>query len=403
MVSATVHRKGWPVKVPGPNASVLRRVIEQWCAPLHPVFAFGMTPTLRRGQGLALALLLSFSAADVLGAQSLLGMTWDGVSGRPVGGVTILVRGVEGEVVGHPGTVSGPDGLFQLDLAPVTGPVILIAEKAGYASSGPFFVEATRDSGGSIPEILLELQDLAASRETFTLLETGSISSQTARVLGWVRERGSGRPISTAEVTVVQTNQTTTTDANGMFVLDRLPPGEVALAVEHLSFAPEGHVFRTEPGRAYEIQATMAADAIPLEGIQVSVRSQTWFSQMEGLRVRMQTGLRGDFVTASEIEARGYPPVEETIRQLPGVRILKASAFDYDIRFRDCEQQPVVFVDGIQTNQPEDGEPLRILKMVHSMDILAVEVYRGAASVPAEFAGPDAMCGALVIWTKRSG
>lgn len=362
-----------------------------------------MIPTLRRGPGLALALFLAFWAADGLGAQSVLGMTWDGVSGRPVGGATILVRSLDGETVGHPGTVSGPDGLFRLDLAAVTGPIILIAEKSGYASSGPFPVQGNRDSPTSGPELLLELQNLAASRETFTLMETGSISSQTARVLGWVRERGSGRPISTAEITVLQTNQTTTTDANGMFVLDGLPPGEVSLAVEHLSFAPEGHVFRSEPGRVYEIQATMAADAIPLEGIEVSVRSRTWYSQMEGLRVRMQTGLRGDFVTATEIEARGYPPVEETIRELPGVRIIKASAFDYDIRFRNCEQQPVVFVDGIQTNQPEDGEPLRILKMIHSMDILAVEVYRGAASVPAEFAGPDAMCGALVIWTKRSG
>jgi outer membrane cobalamin receptor len=147
----------------------------------------------------------------------------------------------------------------------------------------------------------------------------------------------------------------------------------------------------------------MTPDAIPMEGIEVSVRSRTWYRQMDGLRVRMQTGLRGNFITADEIEARGYPPVEETIRSLPGVRIIKAGPFEYDVRFRACEQAPVVFVDGIQVNQPEDGEPLRELKMIHSMDIQAVEIYRGAASVPAEFAGPDAMCGALVIWTKRSG
>ena len=82
----------------------------------------------------------------------------------------------------------------------------------------------------------------------------------------------------------------------------------------------------------------------------------------------------------------------------PGI---KTGAFDFDIRFRNCEQQPVLYIDGVQVNQPEDGEPLRELKLIPAMDIEAVEVYRGAASVPPEFSGPDAMCGALVVWTRR--
>jgi hypothetical protein len=350
---------------------------------------------------LALVVFLAISAP--IRAQSVVGITWDAVSGQPVPGANVRVLGPTGEAVDHRGTVSGADGMFELRLPSHLGPVILVAEKDGYASSGPFPVVPTPGAQRSDRGILLELQHLGASRANFTLMETGTTAERTARVLGWVRERDSGRPIYAAEVTVLQTGQATTTDANGMFVLGGIPPGEVSLGIEHLSFSPEGHVFRSEPGHAYEIQASMAPEAIPLEGIEVSVRSSTWYRQMDGLRVRMQMGLRGDFVTATEIEARGYPPVEETIRQLPGVRLIKANAFEYDIRFRNCEQQPVVYVDGVQVNQPEDREPLRELKMIHSMDIQAVEVYRGAASVPPEFAGPDAMCGALIIWTKRSG
>ena len=145
----------------------------------------------------------------------------------------------------------------------------------------------------------------------------------------------------------------------------------------------------------------MAPDAIAVEGIEVTVQSSTWYRQMDGLRARMQQGLRGDFVTSAQIEARGYPPVEEAIRGLAGVRVIHSGPHDYDIRFRNCEQQPVVYIDGVQVNQPEAREPLRELRMVHSMDIEALEVYRGAASVPAEFSGPDAMCGALIIWTRR--
>jgi outer membrane cobalamin receptor len=35
-------------------------------------------------------------------------------------------------------------------------------------------------------------------------------------------------------------------------------------------------------------------------------------------------------------------------------------------------------------------------------DIEAVEIYRGA-TVPGEFGGGDAACGALVVWTRRGG
>lgn len=38
-----------------------------------------------------------------------------------------------------------------------------------------------------------------------------------------------------------------------------------------------------------------------------------------------------------------------------------------------------------------------------AMDIEAVEIYRGAGSVPGEFGGGDAACGAVVIWTRRGG
>jgi hypothetical protein len=33
-------------------------------------------------------------------------------------------------------------------------------------------------------------------------------------------------------------------------------------------------------------------------------------------------------------------------------------------------------------------------------DVYGIEVYRGAAEMPAEFTG-DGMCGAIIIWTKN--
>lgn len=333
--------------------------------------------------------------------QTVRGIAWDGTSGRPVPGAVLHVRSASGEDVGHPGAVADSAGRFTLNLRGVRLPAAVVAQRQGYAASAPFFLED--GSGTAGVEILVELRSLGAVEEPVALTDAGTSPDRLARILGWVKEKNSGRPVYAAEVTVLGSERSATTDVNGMFILDGVPPGPISVGITHMSFAPEGRAFTAEAGRSYEIRASLAPDAIPLQGVEVSVRSSTWYRQMDGLRVRMQLGLRGDFITAQHMEARGFPPVAEALRELPGVRLIRADPHAWDVRFRNCEQQPVLYIDGIQVNQPESGEPLRELVMVHGMDVEAIEVYRGAASVPAEFSGPDAMCGAIVIWTRRGG
>ncbi len=48
-----------------------------------------------------------------------------------------------------------------------------------------------------------------------------------------------------------------------------------------------------------------------------------------------------------------------------------------------------------------DGIDLRGMPVPISLrEVAAVEVYKGAASLPGEFAGSDARCGAIVVWTR---
>ena len=345
----------------------------------------------------ALALLVPYAA----GGQEVAGVTWDGEAGGPVAGAAVLVLSDDGRATGHPGTLSDASGRFRLNLAGLSLPVVVVAQKSGFGTSTPFTV--SEDPGASGPlNALLELRSLIRPQAAFTVTDEGaSVSPGAGRILGWVRERDTGRPIPTAEVRVLEGGPATLTDDNGMFVLSGVLPGETALGITHISFSPEGHFFRVEAGRNYEVQVAMSPDAIPIEGVEVTARSQTWFRQMDGMRLRMRQGIRGDFVTAAQLESRGYPPVQEAIRALPSVQVIQRGPHGVDLRFRSCEMQPVVFVDGIQVNEPEDGEPLWILRELPGMDVEAIEVYRGPGSVPAEFSGPDAMCGALIIWTKR--
>jgi len=43
---------------------------------------------------------------------------------------------------------------------------------------------------------------------------------------------------------------------------------------------------------------------------------------------------------------------------------------------------------------------VRVDDYVLPREVAGVEIYLGAASLPAEYGGADARCGAIVIWTK---
>ncbi|MBT8336637.1 MAG: TonB-dependent receptor [Gemmatimonadetes bacterium] len=345
--------------------------------------------------GLAFALALPSAAM----AQRLAGMVWDGAAGAPVADARVIALSAQGAPLGDP-IATGLDGRFELFMDTGIEEVFLIAEKAGYATSAP---QLASGPDGPVAGLLLEVRPVQPVRDAVTLEARTGSDVETAQVVGFVVDRDNGRPVPSAEVEVVGTERRITTDANGMFVLRDLPPGETGLAISHLSYATSGKLFRAEAGQAYELRATLAPEAIALEGIEVTSRTPSWYRQMEGLQFRMSRGLGGTFVLDTQIEARGYPPVAELLRELPGTRIRKVNRFDYTVNFRRCELPPVLYIDGVQVNQPEEGAALPELAMVPAMDIQAIEVYRGAGTLPPEFAGPDAMCGAIVIWTKRGG
>ena len=57
-------------------------------------------------------------------------------------------------------------------------------------------------------------------------------------------------------------------------------------------------------------------------------------------------------------------------------------------------------VNGIFVYRGEPDELLFDLNQLSPTDVLAVEVYNGGASMPAEYNATRSTCGLLVIWTR---
>ena len=63
-----------------------------------------------------------------------------------------------------------------------------------------------------------------------------------------------------------------------------------------------------------------------------------------------------------------------------------------------------VYIDGVRVIRDTSPDvEVTLDDFVLASEITAMEVYRGAAEIPAEFGGAVGRCGAIVIWTGTGG
>jgi hypothetical protein len=63
---------------------------------------------------------------------------------------------------------------------------------------------------------------------------------------------------------------------------------------------------------------------------------------------------------------------------------------------------PAIYLDGFQVQSSGDltGDREFDLRTLLASHILAIEAFRGAAEVPAQYSGASSACGVIMIWTK---
>lgn len=226
-----------------------------------------------------------------------------------------------------------------------------------------------------------------------------------ARLRGTVRDAKSQAPVAGVRVVIAATGRFTTTDSVGYFDIRDIPsgvirfiftaegypraqvslalaPGETMLQDFELDAAPEPPD-STERRRRVQELPTEKVTAAPSRGV-----------RYEDFERRMRTG-RGHYITREQIEERGYNTLQDAARVLRGVTVECAGARSCNIRMVRAPQgcYPSYWVDGREDNFFGPFVAVR--------DIEGMEIYTGASDVPGEFAGSNAMCGVVVIWTRN--
>ncbi|WP_419166990.1 carboxypeptidase regulatory-like domain-containing protein [Candidatus Palauibacter sp.] len=252
----------------------------------------------------------------------------------------------------------------------------------------------------------------ASSEEQLVVLEPGMKHAvelrllvadiRTGRLIGRILDARTGRPVAAAAVSVPYRAEVVDSNRMGRFIVSGLPVGELELSVRHLGYAPLTHAVTVRHGFTTEVEIGLSADPVEVAPLVATVERPRRL-EIKGFYERKYwgelTGL-GTFITADYIERWHPNSIGRLVADLvPSIRchggrgcILANSRMSAGFSNRPCPMS--VYLDGILLRGASVDE------FALPIEVAGIEVYKGPASLPAEFSGSASRCGAVVVWTK---
>lgn len=247
----------------------------------------------------------------------------------------------------------------------------------------------------------------------------GRIEAQ--RVQGEVSAEDDGRPLGGAHIAVLTAADSviasSVSAANGRFGIDLPEPGHYRLRVQSIGYTS----LTTDPlhvaaRTVITLELRLRADAIALAPLRV-VAERVEPPFMHDVRFRHRTGI-GTLITREQLDERFGSNLEDVLRDT-GVKITYVPIKENSQRSvplvsgrqnsaRECFMS--VFVNGRREfpllslgDDPDREESLeRLWEVFHfkPQDVEAVEIFRGAGQVPAEFSDITSECGVVAFWLR---
>jgi hypothetical protein len=249
--------------------------------------------------------------------------------------------------------------------------------------------------GDSASVVTVTLPDTAAAREGRLAMPV-TVARGQAQLRGVVRAPG-GAPLANARVSVAGTDVSGTTSPNGAFVLSGLPAGTYSLEVRALGYAPTRVAVNLSRARPAQVAVTVNDRINQLESVVVQADRTKLEKDYTGFTERAKRGGFGRFITEDEMNRRSPFAVTDVLRTMPGLRVVPNGGFGNTVQGRgNCT--PDLVIDGMRV---VDGTS-QIDQLVRPQDVGGIEVYAGAAGIPAQLQGPGgSACGVVAVWTKR--
>jgi len=245
-----------------------------------------------------------------------------------------------------------------------------------------------------IPLALIAVLALAGTR----------VDAQQRNLRGIVTD-SAGYPLPNVEVRIMELGRMSRSDPQGRFVVEHITDRIVDVTFRRLGYEVKSVRVSMIDGEGDSLRVVMRAEPLRLNTVENEAKEDQhpFFAEYEKRRER---GI-GTFITQKDIERLNTSYPSDAFRRIPGIRFVNASQ-GMGVRFMSAIGMtggrnggasggcvPTIWVDGQAAVGMEIDE-------IRAQDIHGIEIYRGAATIPAQFAkGGLTQCGAIVVWTKR--
>lgn len=226
------------------------------------------------------------------------------------------------------------------------------------------------------------------------LLGASQSLAQQGVVRGRVIDKAASRAVQEAEIVLAEAGRTARADSAGRFEFRGVRSGNITLRVRALGYVSQVISFDLASGQVADRIITLDPTVQTLSGVDVNAPASSGYRLVDFER-RSQTG-RGQYLTEAQIRRLGTSTVPETLRSLRGVLFECGGGAGCYVRMARAPMRclPEYIVDNQVMNDFGPRTPIG--------DVVGIEVYSGPGDVAGEFAGRNAGCGVIVIWT-RSG
>ncbi len=238
-----------------------------------------------------------------------------------------------------------------------------------------------------------------------TTLAIPTAAQQRGTVTGKIIQGSTLRPLSGAQVIVVETNTGTLANAEGVYTLANLPAGPVTLQVRMIGYGMAERVATVTAGETTVVDFALETQALALDEIVVT-----------GTAGGQQRRSIGNVVSSMNVELAtekvAPPSMQQMLMgQIPGMTV-SAGAGNVgtggNIVIRGLgtmalASAPLLYVDGVRAsasmNNIDAGAGVSRLNDINPEDIERIEVIKGPAA--ATLYGTEASNGVIQIITKK--
>ena len=213
-----------------------------------------------------------------------------------------------------------------------------------------------------------------------------------------IEEGADSEPIPGALVQIAGTDRRAVTDQAGRAEITVPTRGLHRVTASRLGYSSTSRNIVVEESRPASLRIALAVDPLRLAEVRVAAE-RTPPRKLDDFFQRESRSL-GHFITPDDIARRRPHQFSDLLRDVPGLRVncrfggCDVASARASMAGRRCPMQ--FYIDGMRVFNMSPSE-------IPAPDVLAVEVYRGASEIPAEFNRGTAMCGVIVVWTQEPG